>query len=71
LITTVPNGGVPGFIDGQVYVLKSIKVTFDGTVVQDKTYGQRNGAGAPITCTEVQGPVTVDVVAVPVGQAAK
>lgn len=70
-ITTVPNGGVPGFIDGSVYVLTHITVTMGDTVIHDKTYGHRNGAGAPITCTQNDGPVTVTVVAVPVGQAAR
>jgi hypothetical protein len=69
-IVTPPHGGVPGFLDGTVYVLDSITVTGPGFTFT-KTYGNRNGAGAPVSCSAIQGPVTIDVVAVPVGQAAK
>lgn len=66
-IVTTPNGGVPGFIDGGVYLLDSITVTVHGQLVYTKTYGQRNGAGTPINCVASYGPETISVTAVPVG----
>jgi hypothetical protein len=59
-----------GFIDGQVYLLESITVTVaGGGVVDQHTYGQRNGAGAPSECIATLGAVTIDTVIAPAGQA--
>jgi len=65
------GSGAAGFVLGDVYVLTQITGTVGGEVVFSKTFGQRNGAGTPITCTETDGEVLITLTAVPVGQAAK
>jgi hypothetical protein len=49
--------GVAGFVDGSVYLARSITVTIPGVgVVYQKTYGETNGAGAPSDCIAQEGP---------------
>ena len=63
--------GAAGFLNGTVYVVESVTVTVAGAgVVHQHDYGQRNGAGPASECIAQEGPATVDVVVVPVGQAA-
>lgn len=64
----------PAFSNGGVFEALSVTFTQDstGTVLASKTYGNTNGGGTPTTCTAPGGPgVTVTVVVVPIGPAAR
>jgi hypothetical protein len=62
--------GAAGFVNGTVYLLESITVTVAGVgVVDQHTYGQRNGLGAPSECVAVLGGTTIDTVVAPAGPA--
>jgi hypothetical protein len=70
---SVPADQSPaGFADGAVFIATRITVTDDsGKVVFSKTYGHRNGAGAPVECFGQLNGDNVDAWVAPVGQAAK
>jgi hypothetical protein len=68
----VPSDESPaGFADGAVYIATQITVYSGNTIVFQKSYGNRNGAGAPIECVGDVNGTTVDALVVPVGQEAK
>src|SRR5438034_8076659 len=58
-VPVTSGSGAAGFVLGDVYVLTQITGTVGGEVVFSKTFGQRNGAGTPITCTETDGEVLI------------